>query len=119
VQLNANGKETAITLASRDAAAAKAAGLLPSAGKGRMVIGNAHNQAATVTVNKRPYNVAAGAGARDPKTGINWEVAPGKYTVEIKLPGGGAQTETVTIGAGETWGVMVLPTGAPLAVQVY
>jgi hypothetical protein len=119
VQLKAGGKETAITLASRHTAAAKAAGLLPSAGKGRMVIGNGHDQAATVTVNKRPYNVAAGAGARDPKTGINWEVAPGKYTVEIKLPGGSTQTETVTIGAGETWGVMILPTGAPLAVQVY
>jgi hypothetical protein len=119
VQLKASGKETAITLASRDASAAKAAGLLPTAGKGRMVIGNAGDQAATVTVNKRPYQVAAGAGARDPKTGINWEVAPGKYTVEIKLPSGSAETETVTIGAGETWGVMILPTGAPLAVQLY
>jgi hypothetical protein len=119
VQLTASGKETAITLASRDAAAAKAAGLLPSAGKGRMVIGNADDKAVTVIVNKRDYKVAAGAGADDPKTGINWEVAPGKYTVEIKLPGGKGQTETVTIGAGETWGVMILPTGAPLAIQVY
>src|SRR5262249_46972569 len=62
VQLKANGKETAITLTSRDAAAAKAAGLLPSAGKARMLIGNAGEKAATVSVNKRDFQVAAGAG---------------------------------------------------------
>jgi hypothetical protein len=119
VQLKGSGKETAITLASRDAAAAKAAGLLPSAGKGRMVIGNGHDKAATVTVNKQDYKVAAGAGAEDPKTGVNWEVAPGKYTVEIKFPGEKVQTETLTVGAEETWGVMILPNGASLAIQVY
>src|SRR5262249_43072797 len=110
---------TAITLASRDAAAAKAAGLLPSAGRGRMVIGNAHEKAAIVTVSKRNYNVAAGAGADDPKTGLNWEVAPGKYTVEIKLSGEKVQTETLTISADETWGVMILPTGGSLVIQLY
>jgi hypothetical protein len=119
VQLKASGKETAITLASRDAAAAKAAGLLPSAGRGRMIIGNGHDKAATVTVNKRDYKVAAGAGADDPKTGVNWEVAPGKYTVEIKLQGEKVQTENLTIGADEIWGVMILPNGAPLAIQLY
>jgi hypothetical protein len=119
VQLKASGKETAITLASRDAAAAKAAGLLPSPGKGRIIIGNARDKAATVTVNKRDYQVAAGAGAKDPKTGVSSEVAPGKYSVEIKLPGEQAQTENLTVGADETWGVMILPSGSPLAIQLY
>lgn len=119
VQLTARGKETAITLASRDAAAAKTAGVLPSAGRGRLVIGNGHDKAAVVTVNKRDYPVAAGAGADSPKTGLNWDLAPGKYSIEIKIPGQKAQTETVTIGADETWGLMLLPTGAPLAIQVY
>ena len=119
VQLKASGKETAIALASRDATAAKATGVLPSIGKGRLVIGNAHDKAATVTVNKQDYKVAAGAGAKDPKTGVNSEVAPGKYTVEIKLPGEKVRTENVTIGADETWGVIILPTGAPLVTQLY
>jgi hypothetical protein len=119
VQLKSEGKETAITLISRDAQAAKAAGLLPSADKGRLIIGNSHEKAATVTINKRDYNVAAGAGADDPKTGLNWEVAPGKYTVEIKLPGEEVQTEKLTIGAGEIWGVMVLPPGGHSAFQLY
>jgi len=119
VQLTASGNETAITLTSRDAAAAKAAGLLPSAGKGRMILGNGHDKAATVTVNKKETKVAAGAGAEDPKTGVNWEVAPGKYSVKIKLPGEAVQSENLTIGANETWGVMILPNGAPLAIQLY
>ncbi len=119
VRLEASGNETAITLTTRNSAAAKAAGLLPSAGKGRMIIGNGHDKAATVTVNKRNYKVAAGAGADDPKTGVNWDVAPGKYSVSVQLPGENVQTEEVTIGADEIWGVMILPNGAPLVLQLY
>lgn len=119
VQLKAEDKQTAITLVSRDAQAAKAAGLLPSPGKGRLIVANDSQKAVVVTINKRDYNVAAGAGAKDPKTGQNWDVAPGKYTVEIKLAGEEVQTEKLTIGADETWGVIIAPTGGYLAVQLY
>jgi hypothetical protein len=118
VQLQASGKDTAITLSSRDAQAAKAAGMLPPPGKGRLLIGNASDEAVTITVNKKDYSVAAGAGAQDPQTGINWEVAPGKYTVEVKL-GGKVQTEVLTVGADETWGVIVIEAKGFLPVQLY
>jgi len=119
VQLKSEGNETAITLISRDAHAAKAAGLLPSAGKGRLIIGNSHEKAATVTINRRDYKVAAGAGADDPQTGLNWEVPPGRYVVEIKLPGEKIETEKLTIGAGEIWGVIIVPAGGSLTFQLY
>lgn len=119
VRLKSAGNKTAITLTSRDAQAARAAGVLPPAGKGRLIIGNGSEDAAAITVNKRDYNVAAGAGADDPKTGLNWEVAPGKYTVEVKLPGEAVHSETLTIGADEAWGLMILPTGGCLPVQLY
>jgi hypothetical protein len=61
----------------------------------------------------------AGAGADDPKTGMNWEVAPGKYVVEVQLPGEKVHTENVTVGANETWGVMILPTGTTLKIPIY
>lgn len=118
VQLKSQGDQTAITLISRDAQAAKAAGILPASGKARLVIGNGSEKAAVVAVNKRDYKLAVGAGANDPKTGLNWEVAPGKYTVEIKLPDEAVRTEELTIGADEAWGVIILPTGA-LPVQLY
>lgn len=119
VQLKSAGNQTAIKLISRDGAAAKAAGVLPAPGKSRLIIGNTSENAAVVTVNKRDYNLAAGAGANDPKTGLNWEVAPGKYTVEIKLPGAAVQSETLTIGADEAWGLVILPAGGCLPVQLY
>lgn len=119
VRLKAEGNRTTIALISRDAGAARAAGVLPAPGKSRLLIGNASENAAAITVNKQNYNLAVGAGAEDPKTGLNWEVAPGKYTVEVKLPGQAPQSETLTIGADEAWGLVVLPNGGCLPMQLY
>lgn len=119
VQLKADRQEVAITLVSRDAQAAKAAGLLPASGKARLLIGNASEKEAVFSINKRGYKIAAGAGAEDPQTGTNWEVAPGSYTVEIKPSGGQIQSEKLKLAADETWGVMIGPTGSFLAAQLY
>ena len=119
VQLKSVGNKTAITLVTRDAQAAKAAGVLPAAGKARLIIGNSADEDASVAINKKSYNLAAGAGANDPKTGLNWEVAPGKYTVDIQLPDEDPKTVTLTIGVDEAWGIIILPTGEALPVQVY
>lgn len=119
VQLKSEDNQTAITLVSRDAQAARAAGVLPTAGKARLIIGNGSDNAASITVNKKNHTVAAGAGAEDPKTGLNLEVAPGKYTVGIKLPGKAVRSEVLTIGADESWGLMILPNGESLPVQLY
>ena len=119
VQLKAVGNETSISLISRDAQAAKAAGLLPPPGKARLVVGNDSDTAVTVTINKSDYNVAAGAGAKDPKTGLNWELAPGKYTIEVKPQGGKVQAEELTISADEIWGVIVIEAKGFLAMQLY
>lgn len=119
VRLKAEGNQTAITLVLRDSEAAKAAGVLPASGKSRLIIGNGSESAAVDTVNKREYKLAAGAGATDPKTGLNWDLAPGKYAVEIKIAGKPAQSETLTIGVNEAWGLMIIPTGECLPVQLY
>lgn len=119
VQLKSEGDQTMIALISRDAPAAKAAGVLPAQGKGRLMIGNGAENAIAIIVNKQDYNIAAGAGAQDPKTGLNWDVAPGKYTIEIRRAGQVAQPEILTINADEAWGVMILPTGECLSLQVY
>jgi hypothetical protein len=84
-----------------------------------LLIGNASEKAAAVTINKNAYNVAAGAGADDPKTGLNFEIVPGKFIVEIKLPDQAANTETLNIAADETWGIVILPTGDCLPIQLY
>lgn len=119
VQLKVEGDKVNIALVSRDAEGAKAAGVLPSKGKGRLLVGNASEKAAAVTINKSAYNVAAGAGAEDPKTGLNFEVATGKYVVEVKLPDQASHSETLTVEADETWGIVILPTGDCLPIQIY
>ena len=119
VQLKSDGDNTAISLISRDAKGAKAAGVLPAPGKGRLLVGNASEKIASVTINKSAYSVAAGAGAEDPKGGLNFEIAPGKYIVEVKLPDKTSQTETLMIGADETWGVIVFPDGDCFPIQLY
>ncbi len=119
VQLEANGKQAAITLVSRDSQAAKAAGLLPASGKARLFVANESARAAVITINKREYTIAAGAGANDPKTGFNWEVLPGNFTVEVKPAGGQVQSETLELGADETWGVIVNESGGYLTIQIY
>ncbi len=119
VQLKSDRDKVNITLVTRDAVGAKAAGVWPSQGKGRLLVGNASEKAAAVTINKKAYKVAAGAGADDPKTGLNSEITPGKYVVEIKLPGQAGHTETLNVAADETWGVVILPTGDCLPMQIY
>lgn len=119
VQLKSTGGQTAITLFSRDAQAAKAAGILPASGKAKLIIGNQTENPVTFAVNQKDYNIGALAGAKDPNTGLNWDVAPGKYVIEIKVPGEANASETLTIGADEAWGVVILPTGGCLPVQLY
>ncbi|QEF99061.1 hypothetical protein Mal15_31200 [Stieleria maiorica] len=119
VQLAGKGDETAITMVSRDAQAAKAAGLWPTPGKARLFIANDTASPAVLTINRRDYTIAAGAGARDPKTGINWEVAPGNYTIELKTTGGSGQSEKLKIQAGTTTGVIVTSSGAFMKVDLY
>lgn len=119
VQLKTEGEKIDIVLVTRDAEGARAAGVWPSQGKSRLLVGNASETAAAVNINKNAYKVAAGAGAEDPKSGLNFDIVPGKYIVEIKLPDQASHIETLSISADETWGVVILPTGDCLPIQLY
>ena len=108
-----------LNLASRSPAKAKAAGVLPQANRGRLILGNAADKECTVVVNGKPYMVAAGRGAKEPTDGISLHVLPGTYNCVIKVAGQPDQTEPVTVALDETWGVIVVPTGGFFAAQLY
>ncbi|MCA9137049.1 MAG: hypothetical protein KDB00_09825 [Planctomycetales bacterium] len=119
IQIGVAGKGTSITMITRDAQAAKTAGLLPAAGKSRLFIANESAKDAVITVNKSDYKVAAGAGAKSPKTGINWEVQPGNYSFEIKLPNGQVKSQKLRLNPNQTMGVIIDDSGSFNMVELY
>lgn len=119
VTLAANGEDTQATLAVRYPAKAKAAGIEPQPNKGRLILGNAGDKEVTIVINGQPYKVAAGKGAQNPKDGVSLHVLPGNYTFSVKAGGKEEPGEKLKIAVGETWGIIVLPTGGYFADQVY
>lgn len=119
VKLSRDDERTQIELNSSNDGKAKADGVLPEPGKGRIVLGNASTEAVVIAIGKKEYSLKAGQGEADPKDALNYSVAPGKYTLTIKFPGKPPQKETLEISAGTTWGLFVVPTGEYLTNQLY
>jgi hypothetical protein len=119
VKLTRKEGDVTALLATRNAAKAKADGILPQANRGRLILGNASNQNIVLTINGQKYNLAAGKGGKDPKDGTTLHVLPGKYEVTIQVPGQADQKEELKIAIDETWGVIVIPTGGLFADQLY
>ncbi len=109
--------ETTVTLSLRKTAAATKAGVLPKAGQAKMLFGNMLDKDAVITVNGKTVKIGANVGTKAPD-GPSIDLPPGKHTVSFKIAGGPARTETVTLGADETWGFLLGPGGA-LPLQVY
>lgn len=119
VLLQRKGEETTIQLAARDADKAKQDGVAPKPGQSCLLLGNADGQEVTIIINKNNYRIPAGTGAQDPKQSKRFDIQPGKYDIQIKLPDGKVQSETLTIGPNESWGIIATPGGGYFADQLY
>jgi len=119
LELSKKRKDTIIKIAASDTKAAERHGMVPEPGRARLMLGNSHSKAVVISVDGKEHNVAAGLGARDPDQAIKLDLAPGKHAVLIKVPGKAAQTEEIEIGAGNTWGIIVVPTGGYFSDRVY
>lgn len=106
VSLTRSGDATSIKLAIRDVTLANSEGLLPDAGKGRLVFANAHSSPVVFTIGETDHKLKVGQGANSTKTALNKSVAPGSYKVIVKIPGQPSQTELLEIGKDETWGII-------------
>lgn len=102
-----------------DDAKAKADGMLPEPGKGRIVLVNGHTQEVVIMIGKQRYPLKAGQGTTNPKMALNYTVSPGKYDLQIIPAGQVAKAESLEIPAGVTWGVIVLPGGDYLFNRLY
>ncbi|MBR0791008.1 hypothetical protein JQ631_18170 [Bradyrhizobium manausense] len=114
----ANG-ETSVNLVQKNPDAATKADIMPKPGQAKLLLGNMGNQEAVLTINKQTIKVAAGAGGPQSPKGPMLDLPPGKYQYALKIAGRQARTDTITIAAGDAWGLMVGPTGEVLPLQMY
>jgi hypothetical protein len=119
VDLKEERGKTTVEVLTRDIALARREGILPEPGKGRLVLGNANNVAVNFSVNGANYSLKPGQGAKDYKQALNYSVAPGTYTVILKTPGQRPKTEKIKLTEGSAWGVIAVPGGGYLPVQLY
>jgi hypothetical protein len=125
LRLTRQDDRTIADLSLRKAAAINA-GILPMPGQVRLLLGNATDEEAVITINEQTIELAAGAKlADDPATGrkspdsqeIN--LPPGKYKVLLKLASGAAQNHEFEVAADETWGLVAGPAAVPIPLRLY
>ncbi|MHC2623338.1 hypothetical protein ACVIW2_005370 [Bradyrhizobium huanghuaihaiense] len=111
--------ETTVNLAQKNPEAATKADIMPKPGQARVMLGNIGPKDASLTINKQTIKIAAGAGGPQSPKGPMLDLAPGTYQYALRMPGRPARTETLTVAAGDAWGLMVGPTGEVLPLQMY
>lgn len=119
LKLRHERQRTIIRIDVRNAKLAEAAGILPTSGKAKLILGNAHEQPATIVIDGKAHSIAAGVGAEDPADAESLEVSPGSHAVTVKIPGEADQSEQAELAADETWGVIVIPTGGFFLDRLY
>jgi len=120
-------ERTIADLSLRKPAAANA-GILPRPGQVRLILGNATDDEAVITINEQTIELAARAGrnltdaadaGRKSPDSPEIDLPPGKYKVTLKVASSAAQNREFEVAADETWGLLVGPAGVPLPVHLY
>jgi len=118
---------TIADLSLRKATAANA-GILPTPGQVRLMLGNDTDEEAVITINEQTITLAARAGRsltdgadakRKSPDSPQIDLPPGKYKVTLKVARSAAQDREFEVAANETWGLLVGPGGVPLPVHLY
>lgn len=119
ITIDGNQDRSVVDVLLLDDAKAKADGMLPEQGKGRIVLINGHTQDVVIMIGKQRYPLKAGQGTTNPKSALNYTVAPGKYDLQVIASGQAPKAESLEIPAGTTLGVIVLPGGDYLFNRLY
>ena len=119
VVASSTGSQTQLEVVHRDVALAKKEGVLPEAGQGRLILANAHKVAVEFQIGKTNYPLPAGRGGKDLRDALNYSVAPGTYTVSIKIPRRPRQVHQLKILADSSWAIVALPNGRYLPMQLF
>lgn len=107
---------TDVHLNTRLTAAAEAAGVLPQPGQARLLVSNFAEVEAVLSIDGQEIKLAPMTGVEEPD-GPSLDLAPGHYTYTLTIPNEPVITDTIDLGADETWALLVGPGGAmPLPV---
>ena len=108
---------TGSDLVLRKTAEAEKSGLLPNKGMATVVVGNAMDEPAAVTINGTTYKLGPGEGTGKP-TGPKLNLAAGTYAATTVIGSKPAIEDRFTVGDGEIWGLLLGPNGN-LPLQMY
>lgn len=111
--------ETTVNLAQKNPDAAAKADIIPKAGQARLMLGNMGPDEASLTINKQTVKITAGAGGPQSPKGPMLDLPPGKYQYTLRTQGRPTRTDTLTVAAGDAWGLLVGPDGGVLPLQMY
>ncbi len=96
------------------------ASIVSMPGRARLMLGNATEEAAVMSINGRSVELAAGIGDNFrsvPATGDKssavpeMNLAPGRYNFTLKLASGASEKREFEVAANETWGLLAGPDG--------
>lgn len=117
LKLGRTSRETSIHIVVKNPNEAARAGVLPPAGKAKVVLGNLGDRDASVTIDNKTIKVAAGVGGGKTPDGPMLDLKPGKYRYVLNLAGKSERGD-LTVAADDTWGLLIGP-GGILPLQVY
>jgi hypothetical protein len=100
----------------KPAAVFEQADIAPSPGQVKLMLGNATDEEAVVTINQQTIKLPASAKLRNSP---QIDLPPGKFKVTLKVASGAAQDREFEVAAGEAWEVLVGPAGVALPVHLY
>jgi hypothetical protein len=119
LKLGRSNGETSVNLAQKYPDVAAKADFAPKPGQAKLVFGNLGGSEATVSINKQTIRIASGVGGPQSPKPPMLDLPPGKYAYTLKVAGGPARNNQIEIDAGDTWGLMVAPSGDVLPLHMY
>ncbi|RXH21489.1 hypothetical protein XH99_36300 [Bradyrhizobium nanningense] len=101
LELARKGGSTSVHLVQKNAEAATRANVLPEPDQAKLVFSNISGTDAVLTIDARTVRRTAGAHA------VSLDLAPGRYSYELRVPDRSATTNVLTIAAGDAWELTV------------
>lgn len=118
LKLGREGKETTVNLVIKNPVEAEKAGILPAAGKAKVVLGNFGDAEASVTIDQKTHKIKPEPPSAAKPSGPILELKPGKYRYVLKVAGKSNDSGELVVGANDAWALLVGP-GGILPMQMY